>query len=52
MPIFEYECKSCGNIDAPIQKVKETNHTCSKCGGDSNPLVSLNASRPFHWSRI
>lgn len=32
MPIFEYRCNDCGNIDEYLEKFDEKNeHPCSKC---------------------
>jgi len=35
MPIYEYQCKSCGRIFEKIQKISETGDSlqCPYCGG-------------------
>jgi putative FmdB family regulatory protein len=41
MPIYEYECTSCGNITEVIQKFSDQPLTrCENCSGRLNKLVS------------
>ena len=46
MPIYEYECQSCGEITEKWQKFSDSPlATCSECGGELNKLISQSA---FH----
>jgi len=46
MPIYEYECASCGRIEEAIQKFSDRPLTkCSHCSGKLNRLISQSA---FH----
>ena len=41
MPIYEYECSECGNIEEAFQKMSDPPlKECSKCKGKLNKLVS------------
>ncbi len=41
MPIYEYQCIKCGNVDEVIQKITdEPKVHCSKCAGDLHKLIS------------
>ena len=41
MPIYEYECTKCGNIEEALQKFSDKPHTkCRHCSGKLNKLVS------------
>ena len=41
MPIYEYECTVCGNVDEAFQKISDAPlETCSKCQGKLNKIVS------------
>jgi putative FmdB family regulatory protein len=41
MPIYEYECTKCGNIEETLQKFSDKPLTrCSHCKGKLNKLVS------------
>lgn len=41
MPIYEYQCIKCGNIDEAIQKISDAPKLhCSKCAGDLHKLIS------------
>jgi len=43
VPLFEYKCKVCNNIDEKLEfgKEMEQDHFCSKCGKPSERIVSL-----------
>lgn len=46
MPIYEYMCTSCKEIQEAWQKFSDPPlTTCSKCGGNLQKLISLNS---FH----
>lgn len=46
MPIYEYECTKCGNIEEIIQKFSDKPRTkCKKCSGKLHKLISQSA---FH----
>jgi putative FmdB family regulatory protein len=46
MPIYEYECINCGNIEEAIQKFSDRPLTrCKLCSGKLNKLVSQSS---FH----
>lgn len=46
MPIYEYECKSCGQITEAIQKMSDKPlRKCPNCGGKVGKLMSMNT---FH----
>ena len=46
MPIYEYECTSCGQHEEVIQKFSDKPlTTCSKCSGKLQKLISQSA---FH----
>lgn len=46
MPIYEYECTSCGHIEEAIQKFSDNPLTrCKNCSGKLNKLVSQSS---FH----
>ncbi len=41
MPIYEYECTVCGNVDEAFQKISDAPlEKCSKCEGRLNKIVS------------
>ena len=41
MPIYEYECSACGEIEEAFQKMSDSPLTeCSKCKGNLKKLVS------------
>ncbi len=41
MPIYEYECQSCGNIVEHWQKITDPPlETCESCGGKMKKLIS------------
>lgn len=41
MPIYEYECSQCGNVEEVLQKVSDKPLTrCNRCSGRLNKLVS------------
>lgn len=44
MPIFEYRCTECDNVDERLEFGKEIDekHYCSKCNGESKRIVSKN----------
>lgn len=46
MPIYEYECTECGNIEEIIQKFSDDPlTTCGSCSGKLNKLISQSS---FH----
>ena len=46
MPIYEYECESCGRVIEKWQKItEEPIKTCEHCGGRVHKLVSMSS---FH----
>ena len=46
MPIYEYECESCGKVMEKWQKITEAPlTTCEECGGTLHKLVSMSS---FH----
>ncbi|MGC8720702.1 MAG: FmdB family zinc ribbon protein [Thermodesulforhabdaceae bacterium] len=46
MPIYEYECTSCGKITEAMQKFSDAPLTiCPSCGGSLRKLISLST---FH----
>lgn len=40
MPLYEYECQSCGHRFEVIQKFSDAPPVCPKCGGPVEKLVS------------
>ncbi|MBF0202875.1 MAG: zinc ribbon domain-containing protein [Desulfamplus sp.] len=41
MPIYEYECKECGNVEEAFQKISDAPlEKCKKCQGRLNKIVS------------
>jgi putative FmdB family regulatory protein len=41
MPIYEYQCSECGNIEEALQKVSDAPlTTCTNCSGKLNKLIS------------
>ncbi len=40
MPIYEYECNSCGKIIEHMQKLSDPNPQKCSCGGRLNKLIS------------
>lgn len=46
MPIYEYECTSCGKVTEVMQKFSDAPlTTCPSCGGSLRKLISLST---FH----
>ena len=46
MPIYEYECTKCGNIEEILQKFSDKpRRKCNKCSGKLHKLISQSA---FH----
>lgn len=43
MPIYEYECGSCGGFEVMQKMSEEPLKTCEKCGGPVHRLVSLSS---------
>jgi putative FmdB family regulatory protein len=48
MPIYEYECRACGNIFERVMKVGEPEPSCMVCGQETRKLVA--AFRTNAWS--
>jgi len=41
MPVYEYQCKECGQIEEALQKISESPlETCSHCKGHLKKLIS------------
>lgn len=41
MPIYEYKCISCGNIDEHLESINDNKISiCSSCGAESNRKIS------------
>ena len=41
MPIYEYECTACGNVQEAFQKISEAPlEKCNRCEGKLNKIVS------------
>lgn len=46
MPIYEYECTECGDVEEAVQKMTDPPLTrCKKCSGELHKLISHSA---FH----
>jgi len=46
MPLYEYQCTTCGQIEEAIQKFSDAPlHTCRHCSGKLNKLISQSS---FH----
>jgi putative FmdB family regulatory protein len=46
MPIYEYECRACGQISEELQKISDPPlKKCPECGGKVTKLMSMNT---FH----
>jgi putative FmdB family regulatory protein len=46
MPIYEYECENCGQVEEAWQKISDAPlETCNKCQGKLNKIVSQSS---FH----
>lgn len=46
MPIYEYECTKCGNIEEAVQKMSDSPlTTCRQCSGKLHKLISQSS---FH----
>ncbi len=44
MPLYEYECRSCGNVSEVIQRMSDDPlTTCDRCGGELKKLLSAPA---------
>ncbi len=44
MPLYEYQCRSCGNVSEVIQRLSDDPlSTCGECGGELKKLVSAHA---------
>ena len=52
MPLYEFECQSCGIIDEQIVKSDIKEVECSKCKGRALKIISLSAFKlkGDHWS--
>ncbi|MBI4683902.1 MAG: zinc ribbon domain-containing protein [Nitrospirae bacterium] len=41
MPIYEYECLNCGDVQETVQKFNDAPlTTCKKCGGNLKKMIS------------
>ena len=46
MPIYEYECEKCGNVEEIVQKVSDQPlESCTSCSGKVHKLISQSS---FH----
>ena len=46
MPVYEYQCAKCGNVEEAFQKISDPPlETCSQCQG---PLKKLMSQSTFH----
>lgn len=44
MPLYEYQCLSCGNVSEAIQRMSDPPlSTCDQCGGELKKLLSAPA---------
>ncbi len=44
MPLYEYQCQSCGNVTEVIQRLSEDPLSiCDECGGELKKLISAPA---------
>lgn len=44
MPIYEFKCENCGNIDELLMKISEPNpDKCTKCQGPVHKLMSMSS---------
>ncbi len=44
MPLYEYQCRSCGNVSEVIQRMSDDPlSTCEDCGGELKKLLSAPA---------
>ncbi len=44
MPLYEYQCRSCGDVSEVIQRMSDDPlSTCEKCGGELKKLLSAPA---------
>lgn len=44
MPLYEYQCLSCGNVSEVIQRMSDDPlSTCDRCGGELKKLLSAPA---------
>ncbi len=44
MPVYEYQCSSCGRIEEALQKISDPPLTvCPECHGSLKKLISLNS---------
>ncbi len=44
MPLYEYQCLSCGNVSEVIQRMSDDPlSTCEECGGELKKLLSAPA---------
>jgi len=51
MPIYEYKCKSCGEIHEALQRFSDPPlKTCPKCGGELVKLISAQIGLHFNGS--
>lgn len=45
MPIYDFQCQDCYNVEEHIAGVEERQRLCVKCGGTMNRLIS---AAPYH----
>ena len=46
MPVYEYQCSECGNVEEAFQKISDPPlETCSQCQG---PLKKMISHSSFH----
>ena len=41
MPLYEYQCEICSNIDESIEKIHTEEIECSLCNSKSKRIISL-----------
>ncbi len=45
MPLYQFECLSCGNTFELIQKIDSSNPECPECRGETRRLISKSSFR-------
>ena len=52
MPIYDYECKACGQTYETLQKVGETSKECKLCGSDKVHKLLTSGSFRIHGGGV